>query len=341
MSTTTHPHSDTGRTHDDLVDQLVATRAIRHPAWEAAFRATPRHRFLHDIPTSTSPDRLRNHRLVTDPTAEHLAQTDSELGTGLDTAHRPAHACQQPSVLARMLEALDLHQRHRVLHIGDDTRYATALLRHRLHIDNSATPILRPSQPKHPTTNHEFEHDHLVVVRDSTAIPVDATFDRLIATSSVPRIPPTWIHHTRSGGVIVANIGYGLARLTVTTPGTATGHFLRTTTHLLSSTTTDGGTTQHDRRSLPPRHTDAVASGRPPHNPLRADVDALLRSLAGPEHEQLVNTSTTLHTTIAQLDPRWARPLPVEPQDFGLTVTSDGQHTVWLGPHRQPVFNLN
>jgi len=293
MSTTTHPRGITGHTHDDLVDHLVTTRAIRRPAWEAAFRATP-------------PPQLRH-----DPTTEHLTHTGSESAPGLDTAH-PSHRL---SVLARMLEALDLHDRHRVLHLGADTDYVTALLRHRLHSDTPAVTILRSRHTEYPTTEHEFDPGRLVVARDGAALPDDATFDRIIATSGVPRIPAAWVQHTRSGGVIVATIGHGLIRLDVTTPGTtpatATGHFLRTTTHLPTSTI-DGHTTQHDPRPLPPRHAN-VPGFKPRPRTLRADVDALLRSLVGPEHEDLVRSSDTLHAAVDQLDPRWARSLPVEP----------------------------
>ncbi|HWO64532.1 MAG TPA: hypothetical protein VNO31_31305 [Umezawaea sp.] len=337
MNTTTHSRCDTVGTHDDLVDHLVAARAIRNSAWEAAFRAIPPHQLLNRTLPPARPDGPCHHHDVTDPTAECLAYTDSEPVTGPDPVRCPEPACRRLIVLARMLDALALHHHHRVLHIGTDTGYATALLRHRLRTDTAATAILRPNQTGHPTTNHEF--DGVIVARDSTAIPEGTIYDRIIATSSVPRIPPTWIQHTRSGGVIVASIGHGVVRLTVTTPGTATGHFLRTTTHRHPSPTTDGTTTQHDHHH-PPRHIRATASNRPARTRLRADVDDLLRSLAGPHHEYLVTTSETLHAAIARLDPRWARPLPVEPQDFGLTVTSDGKHTIWLGPQRHPVLDL-
>jgi protein-L-isoaspartate(D-aspartate) O-methyltransferase len=57
-----------------------------------------------------------------------------------------------------------------------------------------------------------------------------APYDRIIATCSMPRIPPAWITQTNPGGLILASLhrelgGGPLALLTVT-GGQASGHFL-------------------------------------------------------------------------------------------------------------------
>jgi protein-L-isoaspartate O-methyltransferase len=53
-------------------------------------------------------------------------------GRGQDTGQEPASSSSQPSLMVRMLEALDLHDNDRVLEIGTGTGFNAALLCHRL-----------------------------------------------------------------------------------------------------------------------------------------------------------------------------------------------------------------
>jgi protein-L-isoaspartate O-methyltransferase len=137
-----------------------------------------------------------------------------------------------PTVMAGMLEALDLQPGHRVLEIGTGTGYNAALLCQRVGAQNVASVELDPALADsarcaladlglHPT----------VVSGDGAAgLVVAAPFDRIIATASTDHIPPLWISQLVPGGVIVVDLrgslDGSLLRLTRIDDDVAEGSFL-------------------------------------------------------------------------------------------------------------------
>ena len=69
----------------------------------------------------------------------------------------------------------------------------------------------------------------LAAVDGARGYPAGAPYDRIIATCSVPAVPPAWLNQTTPGGMIMVDvrgmIGGTVARLTVGDDGTATGRF--------------------------------------------------------------------------------------------------------------------
>lgn len=92
---------------DELVGVLLSSGAITTPAVEAAFRAVPRHLFVPEVSTDRA---YRNHAIPT------------KLVDG-----RAVSSASQPSIVAAMLEQLDVKQGQRVLEIGAGTGYNAAL----------------------------------------------------------------------------------------------------------------------------------------------------------------------------------------------------------------------
>jgi protein-L-isoaspartate(D-aspartate) O-methyltransferase len=135
----------------------------------------------------------------------------------------PTSSSSMPTVMAGMLEALDVQPGHRVLEIGTGTGYNTALLCHRVGADNVASVELDPalaysagralaSIGLHPT----------VRAGDGAAgFAHAAPYDRIIATAAADHIPPDWITQLTPGGVIVTDLrgslAGGILRLTATT----------------------------------------------------------------------------------------------------------------------------
>ncbi|MGH3720982.1 MAG: methyltransferase domain-containing protein [Pseudonocardiaceae bacterium] len=128
----------------ELVVELTVEGALRTPGWRTAFEQVPRHLF---VPLIYRRDQRGDLYAIDghDPAQREawLAQvySDDSLITQL-TQVRPGYALRpftvpassstRPSLMARMLEDLDLTDGMRVLEIGTGTGYNAALLAHRL-----------------------------------------------------------------------------------------------------------------------------------------------------------------------------------------------------------------
>jgi protein-L-isoaspartate O-methyltransferase len=114
----------------------------------------------------------------------------------------------KPGLMVRMLEALDVHDEHRVLEIGTGTGYNAGLLSHRLgahrvfSVDIGANLIdaargrlaelgLAPT---------------LSVAHGAGGMPEHAPFDRIIATCSLPAVPWAWAEQVREGGLVLVDV---------------------------------------------------------------------------------------------------------------------------------------
>lgn len=118
-----------------------------------------------------------------------------------------------PSLMARMLEALDLHDGHRVLEIGTGTGYNAALLCHRRGSANVVSidvdsDLVAAAEGYLAGLDH---HPTLMVGDGSAGVAHHAPYDRIIATAAVPDIPLPWVEQLAPGGRILANLRGDLA----------------------------------------------------------------------------------------------------------------------------------
>lgn len=198
--------------------------------------------------------------------------------------------------------------------------------------------------------------------------PERAPFDRLIATCGVLRIPDAWCAQVRAGGVIVANLGLGIGRLTVAEDRSATGRFLP----IPAAFMTARPTTDEDRAPAGASSVDlARATGRtreitPPAD-LTDRVPQFLAALVQPDVEQLLlgdvrylahqptgswaritpgpNDTARLEydgprDLWAELEPvltGWAQLGGPAMEEYELHVTRDGDHLLRLGPRTWPL----
>ncbi|MFD5385160.1 methyltransferase domain-containing protein [Streptomyces sp. NPDC127074] len=134
----------------------------------------------------------------------------------------------QPSLMARMLQALQVRDGDRVLEIGAGTGYNAALLAHRLGDTHVTTLDLDPEIT-------EAARNHLAAAGFRPAVvtgdgargcPLHAPYDRIIATCAVASIPPAWLGQCRPGALILTPLATGLIALTVADARHAEGHFL-------------------------------------------------------------------------------------------------------------------
>ena len=147
------------------------------------------------------------------------AYRDSALGIAC------GQTISQPFVVAYMTEQLDLQKHHRVLEIGTGSGYQAAILSrltsHVLTIERYRTlaDSARARLQKLGCDNVE------VLLGDGFDIPAEAgTFDRIIVTAAMERIPEALTQRLEPGGILIAPVGphqgtQTLIRLTRTEAG--------------------------------------------------------------------------------------------------------------------------
>jgi protein-L-isoaspartate(D-aspartate) O-methyltransferase len=125
----------------------------------------------------------------------------------------PTSSSTMPSLMARMLEALDVHDGMRVLEIGTGTGYNAALLAHRLGAANVVSIDIDPDLIDQARQRlAELGHSPTLLTGDGAAGAADhGPYDRIIVTAAVPEIPLAWIEQLTPGGKILANLRGDLA----------------------------------------------------------------------------------------------------------------------------------
>ncbi|MFE9003974.1 methyltransferase domain-containing protein [Streptomyces sp. NPDC007875] len=138
-----------------------------------------------------------------------------------------------PTMVARMLTALEVADGQRVLEIGTGSGWNAALLAARLGSQNVTTvevdPVLAEKAAK---VIKEAGYSPDVVWGDGAqGWESGAPYDRIIATCSVRRIPYAWVRQTKPGGRVLAPLAGdfwsgALVRLDVGGDGVASGRFV-------------------------------------------------------------------------------------------------------------------
>ncbi|WP_414505277.1 methyltransferase domain-containing protein [Streptomyces sp. NEAU-L66] len=168
--------------------------------------------------------------LITEVDGVHAEQAARDGVTGVPTSSSTA-----PSLMADMLDALDVNEGDEIYEAGAGSGYNAAMLCH-LTGDKHVTTVDRSDALT--TLARErlngIGFDPRVIHGDGARdVPPDAMYDRIIATASVRRIPPSWLERCRVGGILVVPVkgtlaGGMIARLTKLPDGTAAGRILHT-----------------------------------------------------------------------------------------------------------------
>jgi protein-L-isoaspartate(D-aspartate) O-methyltransferase len=205
-----------------MVDRLIAEGALWSLPLIAAFRATPRHAFLDRV-FQYSRDDQRWHEIITrDPGPEEIALVYSDRalitrlsrpGPGLRPSlaepelEVPISSSSQPSLMAQMLEDLQLHKGQAVLEVGAGTGYNAGLLAHVVgpHLVDSV-------DVDRETLSEAWDHlrgfpERQVRLRhaDGRCGYADrAPYDRIMVTAATPDVEPAWLEQLRDGGLLLA-----------------------------------------------------------------------------------------------------------------------------------------
>jgi protein-L-isoaspartate O-methyltransferase len=201
------------------------------PGWRKAWDAAPRYLFVPDAWFTWDGERYVRDDRATEPDAWQAAvEADEPVITQIDGGV-PSCSNSTPSLVAAMLDALDLRPGMRVFESGAGTGWTPALMYHRVAPDGVVVSVEYDRQLAKEAQNAAFDVGAYPVVRhgDGTAgAPDMAPFDRVSATHSVDRIPHGWIGQTKPGGLVVAPLRIAatldvLVRLTVAGDGSASG----------------------------------------------------------------------------------------------------------------------
>lgn len=227
-----------------FVKSLEEDGYLTSPGWVDAFAEIPRERFVPSFFVS-QPDGRWRAMDATDPAYAGYVYADTTLTTQLDESIDPdpsagpvagvgTSSSTQPSLMAVMLEALEVEGGETVLEIGTGTGYNAALMSHRLGDRSVATVEVDAavSNLARKRINLCGFNPTLRAGDGQLGLPERAPYDRIIATCSVPEIPRAWMEQTKNGGSIITSLwrdlgGGPLIRLWVN-DNAAQGMFLST-----------------------------------------------------------------------------------------------------------------
>ncbi|HEX9988220.1 MAG TPA: methyltransferase, FxLD system [Chloroflexia bacterium] len=178
---------DPSELNNRLIDKLKSDGAISTACVEAAFRAVPRHLFLPGVASEE----------VYQDTAIAIKHED---GMAISSS-------SQPSLMAAMLEQLELEAGHRVLEIGAASGYNAALMAHIVGEGGHVVTI----DIDEDLVQGAREHLAAVGFTNVEAICADggfgyeeaAPYDRIILTVGAWDIAPAWWGQLRDGGRLV------------------------------------------------------------------------------------------------------------------------------------------
>lgn len=181
--------ADADRMNDALVDNMKAAGTVQSPNVEQAFRRVPRHPFL--------PGMNWGRVYQDDAIPTHFAD-----GTEISIS-----SSSQPTVMALMLEQLQVAPGMRVLEIGAGTGYNAALLAilaggggnvWTVDVDE---PFCREARAHLAAA--DVPGVHVLCADGWGGWPDAAPYDRIILTVSAHDISPFWFEQLREGGCLV------------------------------------------------------------------------------------------------------------------------------------------
>jgi protein-L-isoaspartate(D-aspartate) O-methyltransferase len=212
---------------DSYADGLKAAGAIKSPAVERAFRTVERHRLLETFYHRT--DRSAGGTFATlqhdpeHPRRDHLAlvYADTVLATRFIDG-LPASSTSQASLVAAMLELLDLSAGLTILEIGAGTGYNAALVAEivgdqRLVV---TVDVLEDvvGQTRRLLAGAGYPQIQVLLRDGFEGVPEHAPFDRIVATVGCSDLSPRWAEQLASGGSMLVPVehatGHPLVLLT-------------------------------------------------------------------------------------------------------------------------------
>lgn len=191
-----------------LRDELVAAGKLTSPEWQAAVLAVPRHKFVPEFYQRGTDPGPTNWELVSALSPDTRERWWNEVWAntflvtqlgpvgrlGRQVVTGPSSSSSAPSLMTRMLEALDIRDGNRVLEIGTGSGYNAALMSHRLGDQNVFSldvdaELVDSARDRLAALGYQ---PTLISADGVTGLPQYAPYDRIIATCAVSRVPWSW-----------------------------------------------------------------------------------------------------------------------------------------------------
>lgn len=296
---------------------------------------------------------------------------DDVLFTQIDSTGAATSSSTTPGLMALMLEALDLKDGMKVLEIGTGTGYNAALLCHRLGSEHITSvdidrELIDISRERLSSLGYS---PRLEVGDGIKGYEPNAPYDRIISTVAVPSIPASWVAQARHGGRILANLyrelGAGaLASVTVDN-GAAVGRFLpeyggfmpiraiqphaaislmhaadsqcqERETQIAGPILDDPSFAFYAAFFVPAQRLGCARHDGSEEFWLLSADGSWVKQVTRPDGGFVVcqHGPRLLWDKVEQAHHEWKSLGSPPRQDFGLTVTADGKHTLWYAHDR-------
>ncbi|AUS78887.1 hypothetical protein C1701_11560 [Actinoalloteichus sp. AHMU CJ021] len=185
--------------------------AIRSADVEHAFSTVARHRCVREFRHGPTRIRVSQHELPSDEVLD-LIYSHRSLLTSTGQDGDPPSSSSAPTLMARMLDALDLRPGMRVLEIGAGTGYNAALIS---AITGGPVVTVEAGEATAQSAAEsirrlDLEHRVRVVHGDGyLGAPSEPPFDRVVVTCGVAGVSPHWLDQLVPGGLILAPVAHG------------------------------------------------------------------------------------------------------------------------------------